>query len=66
VNALRQALQGKDIALIRSRLAELSSALQEIGLHVYQRAGPHGPGPGPQPPPGDTGTGTVEGQWRPV
>ena len=66
VNALRQALQGKDIALIRSRLAELSSALQEIGLHVYERAGPHGPGPGPQPPPGDTGTGTVEGQWRPV
>ncbi|MFN3973778.1 MAG: molecular chaperone DnaK [Dehalococcoidia bacterium] len=67
VNALRDALKGQDIALIRSRMAELSSAMQEIGLRVYQQAGtpPPGPGPsgqGPQQPPG----GTVEGQWRPL
>lgn len=67
VNALRDALKGQDIALIKSRMSELSSAMQEIGLRVYQQAGtpPPGPGPsgqGPQPPPG----GTVEGQWRPL
>lgn len=67
VNALRDALKGQDIVLIRNRMAELSSAMQEVGLRVYQQAGtpPPGPGPsgqGPQPPPG----GTVEGQWRPL
>ncbi|GBD11886.1 Chaperone protein DnaK [bacterium HR23] len=67
VNALRDALKGQDIALIRTRMNDLSQAMQEIGLRVYQQAGTPPPGagpsgPGPQPPPG----GTVEGQWRPV
>ncbi|MCS7206434.1 MAG: molecular chaperone DnaK [Dehalococcoidia bacterium] len=68
INAVREALKGQDIASIRSRLADLSAAMQQIGLRIYQQAGtpppgagPSGPG-GPQPPP----SGTVEGQWRPV
>jgi molecular chaperone DnaK len=37
---LRQALQGKDTALIRMKTEQLSKILQEIGTAAYQRVGP--------------------------
>jgi molecular chaperone DnaK len=38
VNALRQALAGKDVEAIKSRSEEVTNVLQEVGTAVYQQA----------------------------
>ncbi len=65
LQALRTALQGKDIEPVRRAMAELSQAVQKIGAAVYQQAGT--PPPGGEPP-GQTKPpeGTIEGEFREV
>jgi molecular chaperone DnaK len=65
VKEVREAMQGKDIALIRRKTQELGEALQKIGAAMYQQQ------PGAPPPPGGEGKppeeeGTVEGEFREV
>jgi molecular chaperone DnaK len=63
--AVREALQGKDVNLIRRRTQELSEAMQKIGATMYQQAGTPPPGEEEtQPPPEEEGT--VEGEYREV
>jgi len=65
LQALRTALQGKDMEPVRRTMAELSQAMQKIGATVYQQAGT--PPPGGEPP-GQTKPpeGTIEGEFREV
>jgi molecular chaperone DnaK len=71
IAAVRSALQGQDIAHLRSTAEELSQVLQQVGASVYQQAGAQ-PGPEGQPggesgePGGESGEGTVEGDFREV
>jgi molecular chaperone DnaK len=67
LQALRTALQGKDMEPVRRTMAELSQAVQKIGAAVYQQAGTPPP-PGGEPPPGQTKPpeGTIEGEFREV
>jgi molecular chaperone DnaK len=64
VKAVRDALQGKDVDLIRRRTQELSAAVQQMGATMYQE------GTGSPPPPGEEGgrpsddEGVVEGEYR--
>jgi molecular chaperone DnaK len=66
VKAVRDALQGRDVDLIRRRTQELAYAVQQIGATMYQQS------PGGTPPPGGEGgprrddEGTVEGEFREV
>ena len=68
IQAVRDALQGTDVALMRRRSEELSQALQQVGASMYQQQG------GPTPPPGGgeqgggqpEDEGTVEGEFREV
>jgi molecular chaperone DnaK len=66
VKAVRDALQGRDVDLIRRRTQELAYAVQQIGATMYQQS------PGGTPPPGGEGSprrddeGTVEGEFREV
>jgi molecular chaperone DnaK len=65
VKEVREAMQGKDIALIRRKTQELNETLQKIGARMYEAAG------GPTPPPGGERKppeeeGTVEGEFREV
>ncbi len=46
VEALKNALQGSDVNVIRQRTEELSQAIQQMGAAMYQAAGP-----GTAPPP---------------
>ena len=70
VQAVRSALQGSDINIIRQAMQELSNAMQKIGAAVYgqQPPPPGGEAPGEEPPPGkkEEGEGTVEGEFREV
>ena len=73
IAAVRSALQGKDMDILRRSSEELTQSLQKIGAAVYgQQAGATGQGPdqgsGPQepPPPGKPDEGTVEGEFREV
>jgi molecular chaperone DnaK len=65
--AVRTALQGKDVLEIKRRTQELNEAMTRIGAAMYgQQAGPT-----PPPPPGGEGPrgpeeGTVEGEFREV
>ena len=65
LQALRTALQGKDMEPVRRTMAELSQAMQKIGAAVYQQAGT--PPPGGEPT-GETKPpeGTIEGEFREV
>ncbi len=80
IAAVRSALNGQDVALIRRTMQELSDSLQKIGSAVYGQPGQGGPsggpqgeqggpseqgGPGPQPGSGPQ-DGTVEGEYREV
>ncbi|HIQ06338.1 MAG TPA: molecular chaperone DnaK, partial [Anaerolineae bacterium] len=68
VGAVRSALQGKDVAAIRSATDGLLGFWQQVGTRMYQEAGT------PPPPPGDGGPGAegeqggeedvVEGEFR--
>ena len=65
VAAVRSALQGQDIARVRSAMQELSEAMQKVGASIYQQAAGTPPPPGEAP--GDKGEGgTVEGEFREV
>jgi len=65
VKEVREAMQGKDIALIRRKTEELGQVLQKIGARMYEAAGgPTPPPEGGEKPPEDEGT--VEGEFREV
>ena len=65
VAAVRSALQGQDIARVRSAMQELSEAMQKVGASIYQQAAGTPPPSGEAP--GDKGEGgTVEGEFREV
>ena len=65
VKEVREAMQGKDIALIRRKTEELGQVLQKIGARMYEGAGgPTPPPEGEKKPPEDEGT--VEGEFREV
>jgi molecular chaperone DnaK len=64
ISAVRSALQGQDIAYLRSTAQELSEVLQKVGAAVYQQAG--GPPPGGEGPGEKAGEGPVEGEFREV
>ena len=73
IAAVRTALQGTDVAAVKSAAEALSTSLQKIGQAVYggQAGGsepePGAGGAGPTGGAGDTGTdGTVEGEFREV
>ena len=72
VDALREAHKTGDMALIQSRMEELSAAMQQMGAHVYQAAGADGASEeGPAPDGSSEGQtdgveGTVEGEFREV
>ncbi|HIP96362.1 MAG TPA: molecular chaperone DnaK, partial [Anaerolineae bacterium] len=63
LNALRTALQGKDVDDIRRKMGDLQSAVQQAGASMYEQAGPTPPPPGGEggPPPG--GEDVVEGEF---
>jgi molecular chaperone DnaK len=71
VAAVRSALQGQDVARMRSTAQELSESLQRIGASMYQQQQQSGP---TEPPPGGGAEGgqqppeegTVEGEFREV
>ncbi len=68
VQAVRSALQGTDIEMVRHATKELNETLQKVGAAIYQQQPPppgEGPPPGDQPR-GDEGEGTVEGEFREV
>ena len=73
IAAVRSALQGSDIEVIRQATQELNSAMQKIGAAIYQQQ-PPSPPPGAEPPPPDgeappgkgEDEGTVEGEFREV
>jgi molecular chaperone DnaK len=65
IEALKKALEGDDINVIRQATAELSGAAQELGAAMYGDAGPtpppqdEGPGAGPT----DEGEDVIEGEF---
>ncbi len=64
VQAVRDALNGEDMAAITAAVAALQASVQKVGEIVYSQQG----GQGPTDPPeadGDSG-GTVEGEYREV
>jgi molecular chaperone DnaK len=65
IQAVRSALQGTDINVIRQATQELSDVVQKIGTAIYQQQPPP---PGGEPPPGKEGgdEGTVEGEFHEV
>jgi molecular chaperone DnaK len=65
IQAVRSALQGTDINVIRQATQELSDVVQKIGTAIYQQQPPP---TGGEPPPGKEGgeEGTVEGEFREV
>jgi molecular chaperone DnaK len=68
IQAVRSALQGTDIEVVRRVTKELNEAMQKIGAAIYQQQPPP-PGGGPPPPGGGEGgkdEGTVEGEFREV
>jgi molecular chaperone DnaK len=66
-SAVREALKGQDVDVIRRRTQELTEAMQRIGAAMYEQPEatppPPGGGPGPQGPEDE---GTVEGEFREV
>jgi len=67
VAAVREALKGQDVDLIRRKTQELMESMQRIGASMYEQ-----PGATPPPPGGEAGPGaredegTVEGEFREV
>jgi molecular chaperone DnaK len=52
IEALKNALQGSDVAAIRQQTAELGQTIQQLGASMYEGAGPGAPPPPGGPPPG--------------
>jgi molecular chaperone DnaK len=71
IEAVKQALQGTDVAALKSATQTLSESMQKLGEAVYKAQQPPPPGAQP-PPPGEEGgkkpgdEGTVEGEFREV
>jgi molecular chaperone DnaK len=68
IAAVKSALQGQDVSVIRKAMEDLSQAMQKVGESVYQQPGQPPPGeqgPGEQGPGGGE-EGTVEGEFREV
>ncbi|MFC1984639.1 molecular chaperone DnaK, partial [Chloroflexota bacterium] len=69
IAAVRSALQGTDIDVIRRAVQELNESLQKVGAAVYQQQQPP-PAGEETPPEGESekeeGEGTVEGEFREV
>ncbi len=65
VQAVRDALNGEDMAAITTAVAALQASVQKVGEAVY---GQQGGGQGPTEPPeaGGDDSGTVEGEYREV
>jgi molecular chaperone DnaK len=61
--ALREALNGNDLGVIRSRSEELAAALQKVGTAAYESAGASANGAGPEGAPEDE---AVEGEYKEV
>ena len=73
ISAVKEALQGQDIARIGSTVQELQSSIQKVGEAVYSQTGADGSQPGEEPgPEGEQGGDdnppeeTVEGEYREV
>jgi molecular chaperone DnaK len=70
IKAVKDALQGQDVAAVQRATQELNNTLQKVGQAVYgkQQQPPPPPPPGGQPPPKGKGPdeGTVEGEFREV
>ena len=71
IKAVRSALQGTDVEVLRKVTQELNESLQKVGAAVYQQQQqqPPPPPPGGEPPPGGKAggeEGTVEGEFREV
>jgi molecular chaperone DnaK len=80
VKAVKDALQGTDIEVIRKATQELNETMQKVGTAVYQQQQQPPPPPGGEAPPGGEGgeggqggegdeggdEGTVEGEFREV
>ncbi len=65
--ALREALKGQDVELIRRKTQELTEAMQKIGAAMYEQPGATTPPPGGEAgPQGPEDEGTVEGEFREV
>jgi molecular chaperone DnaK len=66
--AVREALKGQDVDLIRRKTQELTEAMQRIGATMYEQPGAGAPPPpgGEEGPPGPEEEGTVEGEFREV
>jgi len=64
LNALRTALQGKDVDDIRRKMSDLQSAVQQAGASMYEQAGPTPPPPGGEEGgPSPCGEDVVEGEF---
>jgi molecular chaperone DnaK len=65
--AVREALKGQDVDLIRGKTQELTEAMQRIGASMYEQPGAGAPPPGEEGgPSGPEDEGTVEGEFREV
>ena len=64
IEALREALKGTDIELIKNRQQELQNKFYEVSAKVYQSANPQGAPGEPEPPKG--GEGYVDAEYREV
>ncbi|HKZ55985.1 MAG TPA: Hsp70 family protein, partial [Anaerolineales bacterium] len=65
IAAVRTALQGTDLAALRSATDALTASMQKIGEAVYGAAGAE-PQPPEEPEVGEAPAGTVEGEFREV
>jgi len=65
IAAVRSALQGQDVARMRSAAQELGESLQRIGASMYEQPGAETP-PGGQAGEAPQDEGTVEGEFREV
>lgn len=65
VKAVREALAGSDVAAIKARTDELTSALQQVGASVYEQPG-SGPGKGDEQASdqGPSGEDVVDGEFN--
>ncbi|TKJ30903.1 MAG: molecular chaperone DnaK [Chloroflexi bacterium B3_Chlor] len=65
--AVREALKGQDVDLIRRKTQELTESMQRIGAAMYEQPGAAPPPPGEEAGPSEQeDEGTVEGEFREV
>jgi molecular chaperone DnaK len=65
--AVREAMKGQDVDLIKRKTQELTEAMQTIGASMYEQPEGAAPPPGGEAgPAGPEDEGTVEGEFREV